>query len=665
MRSCILILFFITTLCNVVTAQTCNQKGQLPNIPFKICSNIISQTLQNSCTGTIIPDTCKTLSPRTDANATWYSFTSSADDSLGFVIEPFDLGDDFNWVLFDMTGRTVAEIYSNKKATIASDWSNMSGITGTSNAGTDLLNCHTEDNPFSAIPQISKGHQYLLLICYNGIVIPNKTGFKLTITKGIKSVVDTAAPYIQKVYENSFNCSASKVTVIMNKKIACNSLSVDASNFSITGFTGNLINANVLCGPANTGDTINIYTDTKLSTGNHQLIIHSDNLNSKIADECGNTVIDGETFSFSVVATSELKIDSIEKIGCKVDSIIIYFNKDINRTSLASDGSDFNFTGPSNIAIRKVVWYGAYIKIDFAKKVTIGGNDTLVIQKGTDGNTLIDDCGTPIPEGYSAILNFPDTIATNFAYKVGYGCLYDTIHFSNDGNNGLDEWYWMFNGKVSGSQYPSFTNIDSGENHLYVYFSNRRCSDSLSTLISLVHKNFDVSFTMQDGACAGDTVPIINTSLGAIDNYVWEFGDGTYSSSPYPGFHIYPTDKYQKTYIVSLTASRGNTCYKSFKNSITVLPNCYIAVPSAFTPNGDGLNDYLYPLNAYKADHLIFRVFNRFGQIVFETRDWTVKWDGTYKSLQQPSGTYVWTLDYTDMDTGKKVSKKGTTVLLR
>ncbi|MDE3144151.1 MAG: gliding motility-associated C-terminal domain-containing protein, partial [Bacteroidota bacterium] len=112
-------------------------------------------------------------------------------------------------------------------------------------------------------------------------------------------------------------------------------------------------------------------------------------------------------------------------------------------------------------------------------------------------------------------------------------------------------------------------------------------------------------------------------------------------------------------------ASHNNTCYKSFKNNITVLPNCYIAVPSAFTPNGDGLNDYLYPLNAYKADHLIFRVFNRFGQIVFETRDWTVKWDGTYKSLQQPSGTYVWTLDYTDMDTGKKVSKKGTTVLIR
>ena len=57
--------------------------------------------------------------------------------------------------------------------------------------------------------------------------------------------------------------------------------------------------------------------------------------------------------------------------------------------------------------------------------------------------------------------------------------------------------------------------------------------------------------------------------------------------------------------------------------------NCYIAVAQRFfTPNGDGHNDYLYPLNAWKATDLLFRVFNRNGELVFETRDWTNKWDG-------------------------------------
>ena len=77
------------------------------------------------------------------------------------------------------------------------------------------------------------------------------------------------------------------------------------------------------------------------------------------------------------------------------------------------------------------------------------------------------------------------------------------------------------------------------------------------------------------------------------------------------------------------------------------------------------MNDYLYPLNAYKADHLEFRVFNRYGQLVFETRDWLQKWDGTINGTPQPAGTYVWTLRYTDRDSGRNFFQKGTSILIR
>ena len=88
-------------------------------------------------------------------------------------------------------------------------------------------------------------------------------------------------------------------------------------------------------------------------------------------------------------------------------------------------------------------------------------------------------------------------------------------------------------------------------------------------------------------------------------------------------------------------------------------------MPNAFTPNGDGINDFLYPLNAYKAENLIFRVYNRYGQLVFETRDWTKKWDGTIHGKEQGTGTYVWTLQFTDTESGKKFSLKGTSTLIR
>jgi gliding motility-associated-like protein len=93
--------------------------------------------------------------------------------------------------------------------------------------------------------------------------------------------------------------------------------------------------------------------------------------------------------------------------------------------------------------------------------------------------------------------------------------------------------------------------------------------------------------------------------------------------------------------------------------------SCFIAVPSAFTPNGDGKNDFLYPLKAYKSSSLSFGVYNRFGQRLFYTNDWQRKWDGKYKGLPQVPGTYVWVLEYLNLESNKQVYEKGTTILIR
>jgi gliding motility-associated-like protein len=95
------------------------------------------------------------------------------------------------------------------------------------------------------------------------------------------------------------------------------------------------------------------------------------------------------------------------------------------------------------------------------------------------------------------------------------------------------------------------------------------------------------------------------------------------------------------------------------------MQSCSINVPNGFTPNGDGINDYLYPLNAFNTSNLEFRVFNRAGQLVFETRDWSHKWDGTVNGKPQPSGAYVWTLSYTKGSPGKKFFLSGSSVLIR
>jgi gliding motility-associated-like protein len=57
-------------------------------------------------------------------------------------------------------------------------------------------------------------------------------------------------------------------------------------------------------------------------------------------------------------------------------------------------------------------------------------------------------------------------------------------------------------------------------------------------------------------------------------------------------------------------------------------------------------------------------VYNRFGQLLFKTRDWNIKWDGKFGGLEQAPGTYVWMLEYTDA-MGKRIFQKGTTILIR
>ena len=114
-----------------------------------------------------------------------------------------------------------------------------------------------------------------------------------------------------------------------------------------------------------------------------------------------------------------------------------------------------------------------------------------------------------------------------------------------------------------------------------------------------------------------------------------------------------------------LIVGNATPCYDTSYQSIRVPSNCLIQVASAFTPNGDGLNDFLYPLNAYKATNIVFKVFNRFGRLVYFSTNNTSKWEGKFRGQDQPTGTYVWTLDYTDKDTQKNISLNGTVVLIR
>ena len=89
-----------------------------------------------------------------------------------------------------------------------------------------------------------------------------------------------------------------------------------------------------------------------------------------------------------------------------------------------------------------------------------------------------------------------------------------------------------------------------------------------------------------------------------------------------------------------------------------------ILVPSGFTPNGDGKNDILKPIPVGITELQYFRIYNRWGQLLFSTSQQGIGWDGMYNGIPQGSGTYVFVTQGKDIY-GKTVFRKGTAVLIR
>ncbi len=166
-----------------------------------------------------------------------------------------------------------------------------------------------------------------------------------------------------------------------------------------------------------------------------------------------------------------------------------------------------------------------------------------------------------------------------------------------------------------------------------------------------------------------DTSVFIGESLqlnaAGGSSYLWTPATGLSSTNLANPVAIYyqPTDGIQYKVIVSNEANCRDSDYitvRVFNNNEPV-----IFVPSAFTPNGDGLNDFIRPITVGIKQIIAFNIYNRWGKLVFTTNTTNEGWDGKIKGINQPDGgVYVWQVKAIDYK-GGAYFKKGTLVLLR
>ncbi|MEO7445520.1 MAG: gliding motility-associated C-terminal domain-containing protein [Ferruginibacter sp.] len=115
-------------------------------------------------------------------------------------------------------------------------------------------------------------------------------------------------------------------------------------------------------------------------------------------------------------------------------------------------------------------------------------------------------------------------------------------------------------------------------------------------------------------------------------------------------------------FILQVTDNGGCIGYDTVFVKVYEGPAYYI--PNAFTPNGDGLNDIFRPIPVGITRTEWFRIFNRYGELVFETNQWLKGWDGRHLGKNALQGTYIWMIKGVDKN-GKVIEKKGTVILVR
>lgn len=157
----------------------------------------------------------------------------------------------------------------------------------------------------------------------------------------------------------------------------------------------------------------------------------------------------------------------------------------------------------------------------------------------------------------------------------------------------------------------------------------------------------NVSFTDQSTA----------TAPAVINTWSWDFGNTITSTLQNPTASW--TDK--GVYSVMLAIRDNFGCADTVRKDIvvTLLP----MVPTAFTPNGDGSNDFLF-VKGGPFVKMSFRVYNNWGELLFNTDDQEKGWDGKYKGQPVPLGVYVWILDV-DLYNGQSVRKTGDITILK
>ena len=251
--------------------------------------------------------------------------------------------------------------------------------------------------------------------------------------------------------------------------------------------------------------------------------------------------------------------------------------------------------------------------------------------------------------------------------KIVLGCVGDTVKFKNNSLAGLS-WSWHFGDPASGAN-DSSANFEP--THIYntpgsyiyylIAYDSTTCNKiDTSDFITIVIKEKPQALFTWAPNPPEPNVPVRFTNLSTFaDTYFWEFGDGETSTAFAPVHEYNATGKYN----ARLTASSKAGCSAMYDLPVDVIINPLLDVPNAFTPGRFGVNSVVN-VRGFGIVKMDWKIYNRWGQLIFQSASKGLGWNGTYKGKLQPTDVYGYTLE-AEFSDGQKVRKTGDITLLR
>lgn len=340
--------------------------------------------------------------------------------------------------------------------------------------------------------------------------------------------------------------------------------------------------------------------------------------------------------------------------GCEGSSNSILFSGTANEylwNNLSTVDYGFGLAGTGDI-------------VDFIATLPSGVEDSMLIEI--------------LPESSYGCLGHPDTMqfTINTAPEVSFtadniqGCAPVSVNFSNTSIGGAHNQWTLGDGTVIFDE-DYFSHVyDAGIFDVTLSVTSAEGCTSSTTHYNYINISAppvaDFQFSPHEIDIEDPQVTFHNLSQNA-SSYSWDFGDGSPFSNEEDPIHTY--DYIPDNYSVVLYASNSDgSCVDSTKIELAVLDVVTYFVPNSFTPDGDEHNQVFKPVFNDRIDFTEYSliVFNRWGQVVFESHDPAIGWDGTYANQGvAQAGTYVWKIQFKDENNGLREMLNGHVNLIK